>query len=123
MTNVQSLAGLIRLRQRPDRFRQQITFSIPEVPTDSAQAADQRIRGYQRECGCAAGAAFLFAAMSLSATFFGVRYGVVSWEFVIRLPLVLLISFVAGGAGKMAALIRARRRLDRELDLLIRSFA
>jgi hypothetical protein len=123
MTQVDSLAALTRLRRQPDRFRRQITLLIPELGTEKTQAADLRIRAYQRDCGCSAGAASLFIAMAVSTAFIGIHYGWMSWAFVVRLPFVLLISFIAGGVGKILALALARRRFDRELDLLIRTFA
>jgi hypothetical protein len=121
MIEVDGLLTLLQLRRRPDRFRHQVSLVIPTLAAERLRTVERRLRAFQRDCGCSSGAIFLFAALLISLALLGIRHGWTSWGFLGRLPWALLVSFAAAGLGKSYGLVRARRRFDRELDLVIRT--
>jgi hypothetical protein len=69
----------------------------------------RRARGYSRDCGCAAGAAFLGAASVSIAAYVAVTGDLRVWTALAAVGVV----FAASAAGKLAGLLVASVRLAR----------
>jgi hypothetical protein len=69
----------------------------------------RRARGYSRDCGCAAGAASLAAAIVAIVTYIAVTADLRAWTALVSVGVV----FAASAAGKLAGLLLASVRLAR----------
>lgn len=67
----------------------------------------RRARGYSRDCGCAAGAAFLAVAILAMVTYVAATGDLRVWTALVALGVV----FAASAAGKLAGLLVASVRL------------
>ena len=79
---------------------------------------NEKMAKYKNECGCALGAQFMTVAFIGSLVFSIYRYQFFSMKFLAHLPLVVLITIGAAGAGKLIGILYAKfkyRQLSKQL--------
>jgi hypothetical protein len=59
------------------------------------------------------------ASFAITLVTFAFKYGVLSPSFFWRVPVAVLCAFAGAALGKVYGIARARRRLNREINLLI----
>jgi hypothetical protein len=96
-----------------------LRLDLPGFSADAARLAVERIISYRNECGCSLGAKCMVGGFGLGVTWLGLNYGVFTTHFLWRLPWAVLCAFAAAGLGKVFGIVRARDRLNEEIDKLI----
>ena len=96
-----------------------LVLALPGVSPEDGFSAAARIVSYTRECGCSLGAKCMAASFAITLVTFAFKYGVLSPSFFWRVPVAVLCAFAGAALGKVYGIARARRRLNREINLLI----
>lgn len=98
-----------------------LLIALPGLSAETARTAAERIAAYGNACGCGWGASAMVAVFGTSSTWLALTYGILTTDFLWRLPLALLCGLAAAGAAKYLAISYTRSRLKREIKKLLAS--
>ena len=74
------------------------------------QQLHEKMGKYQNECGCSHGAMSMTIAFAISLSYSLYHDPIMSYDFLLHLPVVLLISMGAAGIGKLGGILYAKHR-------------
>ena len=74
------------------------------------QQLQEKMAKYQNECGCSHGAVSMTLAFGISLSYFLAHDPLISTQFLLHLPLILLISMGAAGIGKLGGILYGKYR-------------
>jgi hypothetical protein len=117
---ISGIDGLRALQQAPGTARHRaLLIELPGVAEPDAHAMGERLTAYANECGCSDGAKSMTAAFAAALVWMAVVHGPFTSTFLWRSPWALLCAFAGAAAGKTVGILRARRRLRREIHQLV----
>jgi hypothetical protein len=117
---VRNVADLRTLSRSPLLYTgQPLALRLPDLSTGEAEDLSSRLNQARNECGCSLGAKCMAAGALAALAWLSARYGFLTAAFFWRLPWVFLCTVASAGAGKTVGMLSARRRLHREIDLLL----
>lgn len=117
---IRSAADLRMLRATPRLLAARpLQLDLPGLSAETARTAAARMVAYANACGCALSASAMIGTFGAIATWLAFSHGVLTIDFLWRLPLALLCGLAAAGLGKWLGISYARSRLKREIEKLL----
>jgi hypothetical protein len=116
---IHDVAQLRALRNHPGQLgARPLVLAVSGLDADERGATAARITSYAHECGCSLGATCLTASFAAALLILVAKFGV-STAFLWRTPAAALCGLIGAALGKTYGIVRARRRMNHEIDALI----
>jgi hypothetical protein len=121
--SIRDASALHALSQSQALFSgQPLAVTLPHLSTREIAAINERLNRHRRDCcGCSLGAQCMTVAFVMATVWLWARHGFTAALFW-RMPVACGAAFFGAGAGKIAGGFLARRRLRREIRLLLDRF-